>query len=448
MSLIHTCSVCGETFLAGVWQSKCPKCRKFPGLLIIVACLMLAACGGGGSNGGPVNSQGAAVISSVGPGSCTAAEPFSACGPNGQQVCAPNYSGTYPNCTLTQTVCPVDGYPGGTGCSTCPAGTVLQSGQCQIPAPILICAVGGDPDNNGCICPAGTSAVGTPPACVLPPTACSSDSYGTPPNCLPIPSCSAVIGGYWGGNACECPAFDTGTYPTCTQPVAPPTCPAVPGAYWGGNACECPPAPWLGTYPNCILPSAISFHVTASANPTTVADDGGASGQGCTPQNSCTTVNFAVTSNYAQDTARCVDPSGNTLFLGFPVTIGPFSQAQDGPQFYTVTCVDSEGLSSTATVSFTVVPVAVIVPPVPDTLACASGVDSGGNPDSVCQYTSGVQGDECYVYDESASSGPYALNSAGQGAAAGTVLGPQLFGPTTFGLACTLTVGPQVTVTP
>ena len=184
-----------------------------------------------------------------------------------------------------------------------------------------------------------------------------------------------------------------------------PTCSAVPGAYWGGNSCECP-ASYIGAYPNCILPSAISLTVQATANPNTVADNGGLSGQGCAPQSGCTSINFSVTSNYALDTFRCVDSNGNAIYPGFAVSISPFSQSQDGTQTYTVTCVDSEGLSASGTASFDVQPAAAVVPPVPDTFSCVAYTDpSTNNTEALCTYSSSTNGDACYIYEVSPNTG-------------------------------------------
>jgi hypothetical protein len=420
---------------------------SIPFWLIFALALWLAGCGG--SSPAATNN----VESTQPPGGCAAEPGSGGCTATGQQTCPPNNTGTWPNCTPippAQLICAVGGDPDNNGC-TCPQGTTAQGTPplCEPPAPPPpVCAVGGDPDNNGCTCPVGTSAVGSPPLCLVP--ACPSNTYGTEPNCLPIPSCSLIVGGYWGGPAtgCVCPASDTGTYPTCAASAPPPSCsngdidppacvtpPPVVGCPAGevksGPACL--PALAPGVVPTVTI-------VSLTAGPSSLQDYGTGSPATCT-QVDCASISV-VTS----------DPVGNQyVTCTGPASVGPFPPAQDGTSVsVTVICLDAYGIAyGISPVSATVLIPIIPPPPAPaDILACIASTDSGGNPDSLCTYTSAVQGDACYIWDLSATSGAYALTGSGQGQSQGTVQGPQLFGPTVFALECTLSAGAQVTVTP
>jgi hypothetical protein len=323
--------------------------------------LALAACGGGGS------AAPAAVASSVGVGGCqggaangctsNAPPPF-AC-PAGQQL-----TGYGPT-----SCCPIgDGYNASTqqcvAPPTCPVGQSLTGYGSQ-------CCPTGDTGN-------GTQCFAPPPP---PPATCPSNTYGTPPNCQPIPVCSAVVGGYWGGPAagCECPAAAPGKYPACVAPCpagdtgAPPNCvppPVCTGGYWGGIACECP-AGDVGTYPNCIAQGAIKLTVSANVDPTTVVDNSAGSWV-TAPQTS--TLSMAVTSTLPGDTVLCTVNGAGTPMPPAPVTVGPFVPSQDGSGVvYNVSCSDPWTTASAPPVTLAVI--APSQPPPPDTFTSFANGD-------------------------------------------------------------------------
>lgn len=401
--LIHTCSACGSEFLAGIWQSRCPKCRVLPSLLILLTCLMVSACGGGGgSSAAPVPSP---VTSSPSGPTTTPCNPSINCGPatpppSTPSTCAVNAPEA--NCT-----CPASAPGNNLGICT-PAPLPACSGY----APIAACV---------CVAPNTANNLGV---CIPPPSQCPTEEYGTPPNCMVIPQCSQVIGGYWGGPAtgCVCPAGETGTYPQCVGQPCPagtygtpgnclitPTCSAFSGSYWGGNACECP-ADWTGFYPSCLPPATpcATFDPTASGN---------------FPNCSCPT-------GEVWDTGQCITPTISCS--SYPPANGVWPSCScPAPQMW-----NNAALACQA-------------PAVPDTLSCATGTDSSGNAATFCSYTSPNPSDECSIWDMSATSGPYILNSSGQGLSTGNVQGPQLFSvPITFSLQCSLTTGTTYTVLP
>lgn len=425
--------------LAAFSSSEKPRRGLYLSPLAVVLVLLLAACGGAGRDAGI-----AAVVSSVGAGGCEggAANGCTAPASDPEPTCAgQGYTGTFPNC-----VCP-EPYQVYTGAST----TNHVAGTCVGNPPPLTCPAGQSLTGYGAqCCPTGDTGDGS--SCFAPPPApCPSGDYGTPPNCIPIPSCSAVVGGFWGGSACECPAASPGTYPNCIAPcpagdtgtppncVAPVTCDAVPGAYFGGTACECP-AGDVGAYPSCFTQSSITLTVVANIDPGTVIDTTGTA-----------TLSWSVTSSVSHDTFLCVVNDEGAPTLATSTTVGPFTATQDNSAVsYSVTCTDEWNVSATSAP----VSVTIVAPPAPpqDQFTCAANGDGSYS----CSWYTYEPGAECYVIEYS-SSGPEAtgvqLNPGGGSSGAAGSVGNinAIYGPWSFTLSCNTgtTASPNpITVSP
>jgi hypothetical protein len=397
------------------------------GLLIAV---WLAGCAGGGSS--PLNSSGVPVVSTVGNnGQNTAAPPVSTCAGQG-------YPGTYPDC-----VCP-QSWQTYTGATQTAAGTCTGTPPPTCPAGQSLTGYGAQ------CCPTGDTGNGT--ACAAPPPAtCPSTTYGTPPNCLPIPSCSAVVGGYWGGPAagCVCPATDTGAYPQCL-PVAcpaadygtPPNCTPIPacpaGEYWGGPAVGCLAdpvptcaAPLIPINGACVPPPTLT--VLMQLDPQTVVD----SSAGTTPATE-SVLSWSVTSTLAGDNSFCTDANGNTV--SSPTSVGPYPAAQDGAVTITIACEDIHDVKQSASIVLTVVP----PPAAPaDQFACTLNTDAS----VTCTWVAYEPAAECYVQQLSNGN----VLSGQSGGDTGNVTSTTLFQPDQFQLYCNTgtTASPNpISVTP
>ena len=303
-----------------------------------LAFALLAACGGGGGANTPV-APAAVALPAVNPSS----NPTQFQCPTGQSL---------------------TGY-GPTSC--CPTGDLYNPDKqlciAPPPPPPLSCPAGQSLTGYGAqCCPTGDTGDGT--TCFAPPPAtCPSNTYGTPPNCIPIPSCSAVVGAYWGGPAtgCVCPAGATGTYPACVQPcppgdtgtypncVPPPSCTGVPGAYWGGPAtgCVCGSG-YAGAFPNCIAESSIVLTLSANVDPNVVND----TSAGNTPATSAV-VSWSVSSNVLGDAFLCTVNGGSVQQS--PTSVSGYSALEDGPQPIVVSCSDTWRVVASKTLTLTVV---------------------------------------------------------------------------------------------
>src|ERR1700733_2150822 len=372
----------------------------------LLLCVLLAACHGGGQS---------ATLSPLAPVVPASTDPP----PTGRPTCAgQGYPGTYPDCQCPQ---PWQTYTGA---------TASTSGTCT-GTPPLSCPAGQSLTGYGAqCCPTGDTGDGT--TCFAPPPAsCPSTTYGTPPNCLRIPSCSAVIGGYWGGPAAGCgaPAADTGTYPVCVAPIPPPPPPpvCVNGVWEDGSACQCP-AGTLGTYPTCIDPASITLTLSLNVDPTTVTDDSA----GVTPSTEAT-VTWSIGSSVPGDSFVCIWTGSNpTSFIYSPTSVGPFPTAQDGSVVIGVTCSDAYGSAVSQTVSLAVVP-----PPA----APADQFTSFENANASFTLTwfSYLPAAECNVYD--ANAGAFLT---GGGTASGSETTNPLYQPNVYTLYCNGVPDPTV----
>lgn len=384
-------------------------------LLLSLFTTFAAGCGGGGA-GSTVSSNGQPVVSSVGktPAIPDPPAPLPACRAGDSEP-------------LSQ-------------CGGCPAAYISGS-FCNYPAQMppgsaTLCPAGESLVGQGICCPTG-DALSSTGTCVAPaPIVCPVDTYGTPPTCTPIPQCSAVVGGYWGGPAvgCVCPAGQTGTYPACKAPacpagdtgtypncVPPPACDALPGAYWGGNACVCP-AGTVGQYPQCIAQTAIAFNVSANLDPTTVTD----TGPGSSPSGTAAVFSWSVTSNVPGDSWTCQSSATGTSLVSSPISVSGYSALQDGPQTVSVTCTDAWNAHATTSVQLNVVP-----PPQapPDQFTCFANGNSGT---VTCTWVTYEPGAECEVVDLST----LLVLTGSSGGPTGNVTTGTLFQPTLFALQC------------
>jgi len=148
-------------------------------------------------------------------------------------------------------------------CSTCPSGETLNAQKQCIPTPpptVIICSIGGDPDNNGCTCPAGTAVYGSsPPLCLAP---CPAGDTGTPGNC----GCPAGYSGF--PPTCvsiTCPINEYGTPPNCLPDGG--ACPV--GTTAGPLSCTCPAADLDADNGSCIVPQPVTTSPSSNFSFTT-----------------------------------------------------------------------------------------------------------------------------------------------------------------------------------
>lgn len=171
------------------------------------------------------------------------------------------------------------------------------------------------------------------------------------------------------------------------------------------------------------------LNLTLAINPTSVSNDSAGcpdpSGASCV----ATVTGWPATSSLPGDTVECVDAQGGALNSAAGYSVGPYPQAV-GTVVLTVSCQDTHGASTAASITLTVVP--PMHPPV-DTF---TGVGNGDGTWTFTWDTHGANG--CEVHQDDSAGRPTVTLTGGGGLTGSSVTGSlsQAYEPYTFSLWC------------